>query len=135
MRKISVPVLIVLIAVASFVGVALAATVYLTINSTGHVNHVDTPTAITSSPSSIDWGTFNAGQTVTKTVVLTNNGEAASSALSMSAGALPTGASLSWDGGGKTIAGGASLTVTFTLVTLQTTPTADINCPITIGGS
>jgi hypothetical protein len=121
---------IVLIASAS---TALAIS-YLTIPGTGHI-HVITPASLTVGAGNLAFGTFNSNAgPQTKTVTLTNNGDMATTALSMAVSGLPTGVSLTWDANGKTIAAHSSLDTLFTL-TNTVTSDVDLSFNVVISGA
>jgi len=103
---------IALVAVLSILTTAYAATVLLTIETTGNLL---TPATLTALPTSINWGDIEKDSVTAKTVTITNTGEVVTGTLSVTYLGLPTGYTMTVSGLPTTLAPSTSVIVTFTL--------------------
>lgn len=127
----TVQALVVIGVILLLIGIVYAVTTSVTISSSGTIS---TPASITSDPPSIDWDTIPYGSTTSlqRQVTLHNIGEETTGSLNMTS-TINIG-TLTWNGEGSKITGGASALYTFTLTPSGTAPSGPFNFNITISG-
>lgn len=93
---------------------------------------IETAPNLTASPSSINWGTIKPGETVTRSVTLTNTGTSPTQALTMTS--TSTVGTVTWDAEGLTVNNQTPLVITFSLTVYASASQGPFNFTITING-
>jgi len=134
----------VVLALASSLVVSGLLTVSKTLTSTGSVKAINVEVfwdlACTQVVSSIDWGTPEPGDSVSRTVYVKNSGSAPMNVSLSASGWVPVGAgnylTMSWDREGATVAAGEVVQAVLTLdVSVSITGITDFSFDIVIEGT